>query len=97
MFRHEDAPFCGCGPEGCIDTTRTVSCHDCGTEYHPDAETETLCWRCIAIREIEEEERREWEAENYGEEDEEGDREAREWDELQAREWEASQNERRYQ
>ncbi len=58
----EDYPCCGCGPEGCIDFSRTVQCGDCGVEFHPDQNTERFCYRCIAIAQIRHEERIEWEA-----------------------------------
>lgn len=45
-YRCEDAPACGCGPEGCVDRSRTVNCADCGRSFHPDGNTETYCYRC---------------------------------------------------
>jgi hypothetical protein len=45
-MRHEDYPCCGCGPEGCIDFSRTTACADCGREYHPDSNTEVFCYGC---------------------------------------------------
>lgn len=48
MFRHEDFPCCGCGTDGCIDDTRTVTCADCGKRYHPDGNTEVYCYVCLA-------------------------------------------------
>ena len=51
-FRHEDYPCCGCGSEGCVDDTRTVTCKGCGKKYHPDDQTEVYCYRCQAIHEI---------------------------------------------
>jgi hypothetical protein len=50
-MRHEDYPCCGCGPEGCVDTSRTVECDGCGRDYHPDQWTEYFCYRCQAPRE----------------------------------------------
>lgn len=47
-YRCEDAPACGCGPEGCVDTSRTVSCEDCGKKYHPDQQTERFCYVCLS-------------------------------------------------
>ena len=47
MFKHEDFPCCGCGPEGCIDHTRTVQCAQCGQRYHPDPQTGVYCYRCL--------------------------------------------------
>jgi hypothetical protein len=47
-YRCEDYPCCGCGPEGCIDFSRTVSCEDCGKRYHPDQMTEVYCYACLA-------------------------------------------------
>lgn len=46
MARCEDAPACGCGPEGCIDYSRKNKCKQCGREFHPDANTENFCYRC---------------------------------------------------
>lgn len=45
-YRCEDYPCCGCGPEGCIDFSRTVACKDCGKKYHPDQNTEVYCYAC---------------------------------------------------
>jgi hypothetical protein len=47
-YRCEDAPCCGCGPEGCVDRSRLVSCEDCGKDYHPDQNTEMYCYACQA-------------------------------------------------
>jgi len=51
-YRCEDAPCCGCGPEGCVDRTRSVHCKSCDREYHPDDHTETICYRCQATNEL---------------------------------------------
>ena len=45
-MRCEDYPCCGCGPEGCIDRSRTVSCSRCGTKYYPDPQTNETCYGC---------------------------------------------------
>jgi hypothetical protein len=45
-MRHEDYPCCGCGPEGCVDLNRVVKCQYCGTQYHPDPQTEKYCYSC---------------------------------------------------
>ena len=45
-MRHEDYPCCGCGPEGCVDTSTTVECGDCGKVYHPDQWTQMYCYAC---------------------------------------------------
>ena len=45
-MKHEDYPCCGCGPEGCIDFTRTVTCEDCGKSFHPDGNAEKYCYAC---------------------------------------------------
>jgi len=55
-MRHEDYPCCGCGPEGCIDYNKTVKCQDCGQTYHPDQNTEKVCYRCQAEHQMEMEE-----------------------------------------
>lgn len=53
MYRCEDAPCCGCGPEGCVDTSRTVECSGCGKSFHPDQNTEETCYRCqVSVRDI---------------------------------------------
>ena len=54
-YRCEDAPCCGCGPEGCVDFSRTVNCIDCGKEYHPDQNTESYCYSCQRPHSYEEE------------------------------------------
>lgn len=41
-------PCCGCGPEGCIDFSRTVECADCGKTYHPDQNTGVYCYACLS-------------------------------------------------
>jgi len=52
MYRCEDAPSCGCGPEGCIDFSKLVVCEDCNQEFHPDNGSYRFCRRCIAMDEI---------------------------------------------
>lgn len=66
MYRCEDAPFCGCGPEGCIDRSRVVVCEDCHQRFHPDWSSSRFCRSCIAMDEImrEEEEFCGWEEED---------------------------------
>lgn len=51
-MRCEDYPCCGCGPEGCIDFSRTVKCKDCRQSYHPDSMTQEYCYRCQAADRI---------------------------------------------